>query len=244
MSWSSDKILQTLDQCSEAFNFPMLDNGYVYLAATRMSLFWSIEDWALVIEVFGFSPRSEIPDIHIYSFASKLYQRNKQSNYVSAEAYEDYIRNNPNNEGRFIYPIDNDTWIYENDPEILCNKSVCFLRGKEIELPSKEKYREFGVTLEKDKPQVFEFCRYLAAIERSAVLASQKERRISVLPSMKQILQLEQWHHPDVAEEELPSECETFQQISAVLETGDVSKYRPTLPPNTHWGNWPDGGTL
>lgn len=31
---------------------------------------------------------------------------------------------------------------------------------------------------------------------------------------------------------------------SHVLETGDVGLYRPTAPPNTHWKNWPDGGTL
>ncbi len=53
---SADEILRILDDCGGAFTFPALDNGYVYLAGTRLSLHRSPEDWALVIEVFGFSP--------------------------------------------------------------------------------------------------------------------------------------------------------------------------------------------
>jgi hypothetical protein len=46
----------------------MLDNGYIYLAATRLSLFRSSRDWAITIEVFGYSPRAGIPDTSIYTF--------------------------------------------------------------------------------------------------------------------------------------------------------------------------------
>jgi len=34
-----EEILSILDDCCDAFTFPMLDNGYVYLAATRLSLY-------------------------------------------------------------------------------------------------------------------------------------------------------------------------------------------------------------
>jgi len=96
----SDAILAILDDCCDAFTFPMLDNGYVYLAATRLSVFRSDNDWALVIEVFGFSPRAGLPDTHIHTFASHLHNRDTTARYVSAEAYENYLRNNPNNESR------------------------------------------------------------------------------------------------------------------------------------------------
>jgi hypothetical protein len=48
MRWKSEDILSILDQCSADFTFPMLDNGYVYLAATRLSLHRSDADWGLV----------------------------------------------------------------------------------------------------------------------------------------------------------------------------------------------------
>lgn len=41
-----------------------------------------------------------------------------------------------------------------------------------------------------------------------------------------------------------PSAYETWQMIAKVITTGDVSFYKPTLKPNTHWSNWPDSGSL
>ncbi|MDS0860972.1 hypothetical protein NUV25_25000 [Burkholderia pseudomultivorans] len=39
MTIDGQSILSVLDDCCEQFSFPMLDNGYVYLAATRLSLY-------------------------------------------------------------------------------------------------------------------------------------------------------------------------------------------------------------
>jgi hypothetical protein len=93
--------------------------------------------------------------------------------------------------------------------------------------------------------QVFELCRFLAGVAREQVLATPKERRISVLPEMEQVLQLEEWNHPNlVDEEERPSGSETFRQLAQVLATGNARQYQPLRPPITHGGMWPDGGRL
>jgi hypothetical protein len=42
----------------------------------------------------------------------------------------------------------------------------------------------------------------------------------------------------------LPRDSECFQQLARVLATGDVGRYLPTVKPNTHWRNWPEGGRL
>ena len=76
------------------------------------------------------------------------------------------------------------------------------------------------------------------------MLATTKERRVSVFPEMKELLVLKQWNHPNVGEDARPSDSRTFQQLARVLETGDVNLYRPTEKPNTHWSHWPEGGTL
>lgn len=47
-----------------------------------------------------------------------------------------------------------------------------------------------------------------------------------------------------VDDDRRPSGSETFQQLAQVLVTGDIEKYVPGRPSNTHWSNWPDGGTL
>ena len=91
MSSVADQILAVLDRCCDDCTFPMLDNGYVYLAATRLSLHRSASDWAMVIEVFGFSPRAGLPDTHIYTFASRLHDRDPPEQYKDREAYENYL---------------------------------------------------------------------------------------------------------------------------------------------------------
>jgi hypothetical protein len=65
-----------------------------------------------------------------------------------------------------------------------------------------------------------------------------------LIPEMIQILQLEEWNHPDLARGDRPSGSETFQQLAQTLATGDVGFYRPTGVPNTHWRNWPESGNL
>jgi len=247
MPIEADHILSVLDACCDAFTFPMLDNGYVYLAATRLSLYRTSADWAMVIEVFGFSPRSGLPDTNIHTFASTLYHRDTPEQYAKREAYESYLANNPNNEFRFVNPIERGDWQDdENDEFVSEDATLIRLRGQEKPLPSIDEYTRRGILLE-DAPRirVFELCRYLADSARQEVLATSNERRVSVPPEIPQILQLEEWHHPNVVDDDdRPSGSETFQQLAKVLATGDVRLYQPSQAPNTHWRNWPEGGTL
>ena len=222
----------------------MLDNGYVYLAATRLSVFRSPDDWAITIEVFGFSPRSGIPDTHIYTFAGELHNRRSCEKWEKPEAYELYLINNPHNESRFIYPVAEGDWM---DGEFVAtNASEVMLRGELLPLPTVKELKERGIEVEDEKEiRIFELCRFLANIRRREVLANAEELRVNVGSHLGQVLQLDEWNHPDVVDSKCrPSGSETFQQLAEVIVTGDVHKYRPTLSSNTHWKNWPDGGTL
>lgn len=246
---SSDpkEILGILDRCCDAFTFPMLDNGYVYLAATRLSLFHSQADWALVIEVFGFSPRAWLPDTAIYTFASRLKDRDPPEKYVNRKAYEDYVENNPHNESRYIRPILEGPWQDQDESGLVSESGrEVIVRDQPYPLPKASDLAQLGIELEEaPRIQVFELCRYLAGVARDKVLATPEERRVSLLPEMKEILRLEEWHHPNVVDEkDRPSGSATFQQLAQVLATGDVRLYRQTNEANTHWRNWPDGGRL
>ena len=196
----------------------------------------------MVIEIFGFSPRSGLPDVHVYTFASLLHRR--VEHYVTPEAHQAYLANNPNNESRFFHPIEDGPWIDENEPEMVSRSGAVTLRGTAFSLPSAEEYRSAGIALQEDRPAIFELCRFLAHHHRDQVLATPSERRASLPPGLTQILLLEDWHHPNVCSEELPSETETFRQLAEVLASGDVSRYKTAEPHNTHWRHWPGGGTL
>ena len=226
MTWNSRDILDILDQCCDTNTFPMLDNGYIYLAATRLSLFRSSLDWAIVIEVFGFSPRAGLPDTCIQTFASRLHNRNPSSNYVTHQAYEKYLANNSHNESRSVFPMSPGDWQDSETGECVAPDAISVsVRDMSIALPSADEFVDCGITLE-NPPQVevFELCRFLAARICDQVLATPNERRVSVLPDMEQILLLDEWHHPNLVDDERASNSETFSQLADVLVTGDVSQ--------------------
>ncbi|MFZ1138758.1 MAG: hypothetical protein ABR881_29235 [Candidatus Sulfotelmatobacter sp.] len=66
------------------------------------------------------------------------------------------------------------------------------MRGERQPVPSLDGYAQHGISLENPpRVRVFELCRFLADVALNSVLATAQERRVSVLPGMTQILQLE-----------------------------------------------------
>jgi hypothetical protein len=175
-----------------------------------------------------------------------LHDRDPPERYINRDAYERYLANNPHNESRYVSPVLEGPWLDERSDEFVAeDASVVVVRDRAIPLPHLGESARHGIELERaPRVRVFELCRYLADVAREQVLATPQERRVSVPPDLTQILQLEEWHHPDVRVGERPSDSETFQQLAEVLATGDVKAYRPTRVPNTHWKYWPEGGRL
>lgn len=240
-------ILNILDDGARNFVFPMLDNGYVYLAATRLSLFRSPDDWAVVFEIFGFSPRAGVPDLLIATLGSNLVRAKEANDYVSPEAYTNCLKSHRYDEQVYFYPINNDEWIDPDDSELVHPGATSLsLRGRTIPVPSDRDYVDAKVLLQNQpRPFVFEFCRALARSNRSDVLATPAERTASLAPEFECILTLDEWHHPDVVDPDaLPSTTSAFRQFADVLVSGNASIYQPIEAGNTHWSNWPDGGTL
>ena len=246
MSWRDDDVLSVLDTCCDDFTFPMLDNGYVYLAATRMSLYRSAQDWAMVIEVFGFSPRAGLPDTHVYTFASHVRRTRNAEQYVSQAAYDAHVKNNPHNESVFVFPIQPGGWQSAENCELLAEgQHSVHVRDTIVQVPALAAYAAHEITLgEPNAARVFELCRLLAATQRERVLATPQERRQCVPPELEQVLQLEEWHHPDVVTNERPSSSAFFRAMASILVGAETSTYRPSLPANTHWQHWPGGGSL
>jgi len=245
MRWSESEILAVLDNCAEAFTFPVLDNGYVYPAATRLTAYSSALDWAVVIEVFGFSPRAGLPDTALYCFSSNVQRQRSERNFINRQAYERYIGSNRFNEMSTVFPVMEGDW-QDDDAELVAELgSAIAIRDHSLALPSPETYTANGISLERaPRVQVFELCRALALSQRDSLLATPQERRASVPSGCVELLMLDEWHHPDIAGGELPSSCGSFVQLAEVLVSGDRHLYRPSVAANTHWRNWPEGGLL
>lgn len=236
MTLEATQILKILDQAADACTFPMLNNAYVHLGATRMPLFRSKTDWALVIEIFGYCYKAKLPDLSIYTFASTLHKRDTLDDYVTEAAYHRYLAEPPHNEFRLFCPVKHVTgWDPENPESVADTGGYVHLRDTQLPLPSPAVYAQLGIPLKSQGPDMVALSRYLAGTHREKVLATDAELRVSVLPEMAHMLQLDAWHHPDLAAGELPGDAETFRQVAQVLASGDTSLYRPTEGANTHW---------
>jgi Family of unknown function (DUF7003) len=165
-----------------------------------------------VVEVFGHSPRSGVPDTPIYTFASTLYNRDLPETHANWKAYENYLANHPHNEWRFVYPNGQHNWKSpESDGEFIAeNSTEIQVRNRLLQLPPLEEYGRHGIELQASpRVRVFELCRFIADM-REQVLATPPQRCISILPHMKQVLQLEEWNHPNTADGDLPSQSQRF----------------------------------
>lgn len=90
----------------------------------------------------------------------------------------------------------------------------------------------------------FELLRWMAPRYRSLLMATEEELQQGFSEPIPLFMRLYQWRHPDVARGERASDLQTFQMLAEALVTGDPTRYRPTEAPNTHWSNWPLGGSL
>jgi len=231
-SFTTTEILEQFDHCARDCTFPMLDNGYVYPVDVRLEAYRDEGRWAVVIEVVGFHYRAGGIDgisncLHL--FGNCLKRRPGTAN-------ED-----------FLYPTgDGSPFDHEFGATVRPDAKSIHIRDVDVPLHlSQSAFQVAGIDL-LEPPTVFiyELLRLLTLSHRQLLLATEEELRDRVPPDLPMILRLDEWHHPDLAGDERPSTSETFQMIADVLVSGDAGVYQPALEPNTHWSNWPAGGTL
>lgn len=228
--YTAQSILDQLDACARAYTFPMLDNAYIFLASARLTLYHDTTRWALLIEVLGFSPKSgydaERISLDLYGFGNCLHQR---PGLLAV-----------------IYPATASAPLFEErwPGRLIPGAHTLTLRGREVHIPmDRQAYQAARIALRSpDALWGFEVLRVLLPEHRTLLLSTEAERRAHIPPNLPEILQLDDWRHPDLADDELPGHTETFRQLAAVLCTGDPAHYAPSEPPNTDWRHWPYGG--
>jgi hypothetical protein len=119
------------------------------------------------------------------------------------------------------------------------------VRSQRIELDlSSENLKRKGIELSNGQKDAVTVMRSLVPEHRDLLLASDGELAHRNPHGLPIWIRLDEWNHPDLVNGEMPSQSEAFQMLAEAIASGDKKKYHPTLLPNTHWKNWPDGGTL
>jgi len=233
-AFTTEEILAQFDRCAAEFTFPMLDNGYVYLADVRIDAYRDEDRWAMVIEVIGFNVRAGAHDginncLHLFGNCLKR---------SPGTANEDFLHLTEDG-------ADGPVFVEDSLDIVRPDARIIQVRGRAVEFTfDTPEFAKYGIDLGSSEVHTHELLRLLIGQHRAPFLATEAELRDRVPPDLPMVLRLDEWYHPDLAGGEVPSSSETFQMIAEVLVTGESSRYRPKKLPNTHWKHWPEGGTL
>ncbi|BAV04976.1 hypothetical protein SAMN05421788_11369 [Filimonas lacunae] len=231
-SFSAQSILKQLDACAAEFNYPVLDNGYIYPANSRLSVYGDAARWVLLIEVVGYHYRMRghggIENC-LYFFGNCLPFEPGMQNF-----------------NMFTFTSDSDEGETFTGDALNPAVGSMLLNGKKVPVShDPEYYTSRGVQLANaPEVKIWEFVRAINVDYEEEFLALEEEIRSRIPDDLPLMVRMDNWYHNDLAAGEKPSENETFQMLAHMLEKGDVELYQPTKPANNHWTNWPVGGTL
>lgn len=229
------EILRQLDVEAESYVFPMLDNGYYYHADQKMTIFRDDKRWAILLEVLAFfNHESGLDGIttiaNVFGNCLTGWNDNNNFNYFASD------------NGIETFFTDDTIYLPYLNPEA---KNI-LVRGQEIPIIfDRQYYKSKKVELEyEDKITPWEFLRGLIPDKSNLFWVTREEISTKIPKDLPIFMTLDNWHHPNLVEDEKPSETETFQQLADVIMTGDKNLYNTTEITNTHWTNWLEGGTL
>jgi hypothetical protein len=211
----SKDVLVQFDAAQADYVFPDLNHGYCYAIDCRLHAFGDSERWALVVETVGYNPRGgNVIDV-LHYFGNCLTS--------GAPGFEN---------DDFLDRVENMDEVEDIDePEVFTGAVAIRVRSQDLHIDASP-----GT----DLVEVF---RALVPEHRDLLLATETELRRRIPADLPKLLQLDEWHQPDVFDV-LPSASQVYQQLAEVVALADPSRYQPTEQPNTHWSNWPDSGSL
>jgi hypothetical protein len=219
-SFTREEIFSQLDESIAGMSFPDIGHGYNYPLDVRLHAYRDDARWAILVELVGYNPRAcSVIDV-IHHFGNCL-------DGPSGFENEDFLDRIADTE----LPLDEEQRWYLTTP---VERLTVEGRG-EIDVPNPA------------AADVVEMFRSLVPAHRDLLLADESELRRRIPADLPEVLRLEEWAHPDpllLHDGDGVETTELWRLLADVLVTGDVTRYAPTEAPDSHWSNWPEGGSL
>ncbi|MGF1676970.1 MAG: hypothetical protein ACFCUV_25295 [Rivularia sp. (in: cyanobacteria)] len=218
-SFTIEDILNCLDKAASSLDFPGFDNINYDMVTARLTGFRNDEDWALTIEqiVSWYSFNGVEAVLMIHAFGSRILINEPFVTYFPVK-----------------YPLGE---LKIDDEEIPESLSV-IIREEQFIINSSQVQRNLHLSDYID----FDLMVHLVNKYRSNLLATETEFRGIVPAELSQIIQLDNWHHPDVynpnSEFSVPSRTKSMQMIAQVLVSGNSELYKSSEDDNVDWEKW------
>jgi|LakMenEpi03Aug12_release.lakeMendotaPanAssembly.Ray.scaffolds.fasta_scaffold525766_1 hypothetical protein len=229
------EILRQLDEEAKVYAFPMLDNGYYYHGDQKLTIFRDASRWAILLEVLAYNN-------HMQGLDGITTIANVFGNCLTGSNGNDNFNYFADDNGTETFLYDEVNYIPYLNPQV---KSIKIRDLDVAVIFDREHYKAKKITFEyEDKITPWEFMRGLIPEYSNLFWLRGKEISKKIPTDLPVFMTLDNWHHPDLVVDERPSDTQTFQQLADVILTGDKRLYSTSETINTHWTNWPDGGTL
>ena len=197
--YSADGILSQLDNYAMHFDFPVLNNVHLRLADTKLNIFRSSEEWLMVFEIIAYDVRAHEFVNTIYAFGNKLLSPGFQTSVeIMREAVGFPLEDE---EGNSIIDI--------QDFTVLINDTICNYH------PTQEQMLASGIEQPAEMPSEAQLLRLVCFLEPNRFFIPQAELLLLLRKSyLAGFMDLYDWHHPDVAQGEIPSQNSCFQSLA------------------------------
>jgi hypothetical protein len=217
LTYTVDQILKCLDKAHENLDFPGFNKINIHMVSARLTGFRSDTHWVIVFEQLEnwYGLAGIQPVLAISAFSN----RSDLENGLVETLFPVEIEN------------END-WKHTNTLHLIIRGEALTLNTQLIE---RHHRWNFG----------FDLLVHLLPEYRSKMLATENELQLIASNDLLQVIQLDNWHHPDVfgwnyqADRHFqPSDAKSMQMIANVLVTGDQNFYKPCEDPNIDWRKW------
>jgi hypothetical protein len=220
-SWQAE-VLEQLDSAQEQHLLIGPGNANYPSAALRMDAFTSDAEWLLTLQLVAFARREArfVRDLQVFGNHVP-----GPSSYTSV----DLIHPRP---GERLF-VDSEFQLDVKEFSIIIG-----MTHRDFHF-SEEDFEAAGIGLHQMAPELA-LLRILAARERDSLLLSPAQIPEHLgKAGLEHLFGLDEWRHPDEAEDELPSQTRCFTAIAESIERrarGDLSSCTDNC--NTHWLDW------
>jgi hypothetical protein len=230
--------------------FMDLEHGYFYTANSRLTLYADNARWGIAFEKNGYANRGGRIELELNFFGNCL------MNLDRGGADDQFACN-----AKYHQLVDGaELEAKSADFELLALEAGSLtVRDRVVSVPTTlEGYERWvpGITQDQERarPTFEDLGRFLAFEYADICCANDKEKRQCLPADLPELMTIDAWHHRSYSYFEngdtkaimgdVPSSYETWPLIADVLVNRDPRHFRPTLPPNNHWSNWPEAGGL
>lgn len=230
MTYTATEILQQLDAAAEDFDFPMRDNVGYYPADIKMTVFRGRREWLIAVQELAYAIKDKMFVDTVFGYGNSV---PKPGVIVSQQIVSEL-------EGQPFFGDDDSTGRFLLDPMRFSLR----IRGQaeSFEL-SEQDYAALGIDVgDQAMPSQAKVIRLLSGQVPDRLFLVPGELLALVAKRADELdvfLELDGWHNPDLAADQLPSDVPCLQRLALAIERGDAGLYHcGETEINTHWSNW------